>query len=146
MAMKITGKTVVGRSPEELWDLLLDPEVLRRCIPGCEELERATDNTYRVRIKIGLGLIKGNFLGDVSVEDLQRPESYRMLVQAKGSTGFINGETSVRLVPFDGGHQTELEYEGEAHIGGVVASVGARLFQGAARNFSQQFFHALSSL
>ena len=144
--MKVSGKTVIERSPAELWELLLDPDVLRRCIPGCEELERAEDDTYRVKLKVGFGVLKGRFQGQVTLKDVKPRESYRLEVSARGATGFINGQTSIRLHELDGGKRSELEYEGEAHVGGVIASVGARFFQGAARNFTAEFFEAISSL
>jgi hypothetical protein len=144
--MKISGKTIVGRSPEALWDLLLDPEVLKRCLPGCEAMARLDGSTYQLELKVGLGLIKGRFRGEVRLLDLQPPRSYRLQVKANGTTGFIEGASSLVLRPIEDGRATELEYEGEARIGGGIAAVGARLFQGAARSFQEQFFQNLAAL
>ena len=124
----------------------MDPEVLQRCIPGCEELERAGENVYRVRLKVRLGLVSGKFRGEVRIRDVIAPLSYTMEVEARGPTGFIRGKNSIRLATLDGGERTELHYTGEGSLGGGLASVGARLFQGAARSFSRKFFGALAAI
>ena len=144
--MKVSGKIVVDRPPAELWNLLLDPEVLRQCISGCEELERQDENTFRITLKVGFGLIKGRFRGEVRIVDPVPEKSYTLEVKARGTTGFVEGRTSIALTPLDGTASTELEYQGEAHVGGAVASVGARFFQVAARRFQEEFFNRLAAL
>jgi hypothetical protein len=147
--MRVTGKVVVDRPPEELWEMLLDPAVLRRCMPGCEAIGRLTGDTYHVELKVGFGLLKGRFTGEVKMVDVDPGRSYTLEVRARGATGFVEGRTAIALAPVDGAGgtaSTEVAYEGEAHVGGVLASVGARLFQGAARSFQEEFFRNLAAL
>ena len=144
--MKINGKTILHRSPEELWDLLMNPMVLRRCIPGCERVEADGEHAFRLNLKLGLGLLKGRFKGIVRMLDVQRPESYRMVVEARGRTGTIFGETLIRLLPLEDGLRTELEYSGTGKIDGGMALFGGAVLDGAVRDFSERFFAALSRL
>lgn len=144
--MRFSGKTIVDRGPEALWGLLLDPASLRHCIPGCRELELIRDGEYHVRLKAGVGPIKGTFRGRVRLRDIEPARRYRLLVEARGITGSFTGETAVELESLDGGERTQLSYDGEAEIRGAVASVGARLLHGAARSHFEEFIRKLSSL
>ena len=123
----------------------MDPQVLRKCIPQCEEFEVIEPMKYRVAIKVGFGLVRGSFRGQAELKEVIEPERYRLEVHAKGTTGFIQGSTDVRLVPLEGG-RTELTYESQAQAGGMLASVGSRFLQGAARSFAEEFFDELSRL
>ena len=86
--LKITGQVTVNRSPADLWRLLMDPEVLKRCIPKCEELEVIGPQRYRVALKVGFGLVRGHFKGEAELKDVVEFETYRLEVHAKGTAGF----------------------------------------------------------
>ncbi len=144
--LKITGQVTVNRSPADLWSLLMDPGVLKRCIPKCEELEVIGPQRYRVALKVGFGLVRGHFKGEAELKDVVELETYRLEVHAKGTAGFVQGSTRVRLAALNGGEQTALAYESDAHLGGMLASVGARLLQGAVRSFTEQFFDEIAKL
>jgi carbon monoxide dehydrogenase subunit G len=142
--LKLSGRKTIDRPPADLWRLLMDPAVLRECIPGCQDLELVGPMRYRIALKVGLGLVKGTFKGEAELKDVEEPVKYRLEVNAKGATGFIQGATDVRIAPAGGGKQSDLSYESEAQVGGLLASVGARLFQGAARTFTEEFFDKLA--
>jgi hypothetical protein len=142
--LKLTGRKTIDRPPAEVWRLLMDPSVLRDCIPGCQELELIEPGKYRIALKVGLGLARGSFRGEAELKDVEEPVKYRLEVRARGTMGFIQGATEVRIAPAGDGKQSDLSYESEAQVGGVLASVGARLFQGAARGFTEEFFEKLS--
>ena len=144
--MKLSGQVTVNRPPPDLWRLLMDPAVLRRCIPRCEEFELITPGRYRVGLMVGLGLIRGRFKGEAELKDVVEFEKYRLDLCAKGTTGFIQGATLIRLLPLIGGVQTELSYESDAQVGGMLASMGARLFQGAARSFAEELLVEIGRL
>jgi hypothetical protein len=144
--LKVTGQKIVHRPLADLWQLLMDPQVLRKCIPQCEEFEVVGPGKYRVAIKVGFGLVRGSFRGEAELKDVVEPERYRLEVHAKGTTGFLKGSTEVRLSPIDGGQRTELAYESQVQAGGMLASVGARFLQGAARSFAEEFFDELAKL
>jgi hypothetical protein len=144
--VKISGKRVVPHGPQELWRLLMSAEVLRKCMEGCEEFEEVAPGKYRVALKVGFGPVKGRFRGEVELKDVVELKGYRLEMQAKGTMGFLRGATRVELAPLDGGGSTEIAFESEAQVGGVLASVGSRFVEGAARSYIDSFFAELSKL
>ena len=143
--MKVTGKRVVGRPREELYRLLLEPTVLRDCIPGCESVERLDSTHYDVRVRVRLGLVRGRFRGQVSLIGLEPPEEYKFEVEGSGPGGRLVGATSVRLDGLDGGARTEVSYEAHARAKGVIGRLGSSFLGRAARRFADQFFDALEA-
>src|SRR5258705_13226198 len=95
--MKIEGTHQLNGSRARVYELLVDPEVLQRCIPGCERLEKTADNTYSATIRTGVGAIKGVFTGSVRMEDMRPPEHYRIVVEGKGAPGFVKGSGNLDL-------------------------------------------------
>ena len=139
--MIVEGNYKVPNSREAVWTALLDPEVLRKCLPGCEKLEPLGQNHYRAHLKVGIASVKGSYLGTVSIQDKVQLEKFRMVVEGKGGTGFLKGEGSIGLAEDSGG--TLVTYQGNIQVGGLIASVGQRLMQGAARMILKNFFSAL---
>ncbi len=128
---------------ERVYAALIDPEVLRHAIPGCESLEKTGDGLYTATMKAGIGAIKGTFKGEVRLEDMRPPEHYRIVVQGKGAMGFAKGSADFDLEDKDGG--TLIRYSGEMQIGGSIAGVGQRMVQGAAKMMASQFFVKLEA-
>lgn len=141
--MKIEGTHDVHASRDLVYSALVDPEILQRCIPGCESLEKTADNTYVATMKAGIGPVKGTFKGNVRLEDMQPPAHYRMIVDGKGAPGFVKGSGEFDLAERDGG--TAIAYTGEMQVGGVIAGVGQRMIEAAAKMLASQFFKALET-
>src|SRR5712692_806048 len=141
--MKIDGTHEINAPRERVYALLTDPEVLRRCIPGCESLEKTEENTYAATLKAGVGVVKGTFKGNVKLEEMRSPEHYRIVLDGKGGPGFVKGSGDFDLEAQDGG--TLIKYAGEMQVGGTIAGVGQRMIQGAAKMMASQFFTALEA-
>jgi carbon monoxide dehydrogenase subunit G len=139
--MKIEGTHELHAPRERVYALLTDPEVLRRCIPGCESLERIEENTYAATLKAGVGVVKGTFKGNVKLEEMRPPEHYRIVVDGKGGPGFVKGSGDFDLEEKDGA--TFIKYAGEMQVGGTIAGIGQRMIQGAAKMMATRFFTAL---
>lgn len=136
--MHLTGSHRVAAQRERVWAALLDPEILAGCLPGCERLERDGDNAYAATVSIGVGSIRGRYVGRVELDDLRMPEAYRMRVEGRGLPGFLRGTVAVSLVE-DGG-ATVVTYEADGQVGGVLAGVGQRMILGVGRMLADQFF------
>ena len=95
--MKIEGTQELHAPRDRVYSALTDPEVLRRCIPGCESLEKTAADTYAATLKAGVGSIKGTFKGEVRLEDMRPPEHYRIVVEGKGGVGFAKGSADFDL-------------------------------------------------
>ncbi len=141
--MKIEATYEINASRERVFAALTEPEVLRRAIPGCESLEKTSEDSYMATMKAGVGAIKGTFKGEVRLEDMHAPEHYRIVVEGKGAMGFAKGSADFDLEDKDGG--TLIKYSGEMQIGGTIAGVGQRMIQGAAKMMASQFFAKLEA-
>src|SRR5919202_797153 len=141
--MKIEGTHELRAERGRVWRALTDPEALRRCVPGCERLERTGENAYAVTLRAGVGSIKGVFNGNIRLEDLRPPEHYRLVVDGKGQPGFLKGSGDLDLEEREGA--TVVKYAGDVQVGGTLAGVGQRMIQGAAKMMATQFFTALEA-
>src|SRR4029079_19576359 len=139
--MNIEATYEIKAPRERVYAALIDPEVLRYAIPGCESLETSGDDLSTATIEADSGAIKGTFKGEVRLEDMRPPEHYRIVVQGKGAIGFAKGSADFELEEKDGG--TLIRYSGEMQIGGSIAGVGQRMIQGAAKMMASQFFAKL---
>ena len=136
--MKIEGSHRVAAPRAAVWRVLMDPAALQRSIPGCQKLEATGPHAYRATIKAGVGPIKGTFSGDMSIADIVPEKSYTLTSHTKAPMGFVEGKGKVELE--DAGEETVVHYTGEVKIGGMLASVGERLIDAAARkNISEVF-------
>jgi len=141
--MKIEGKQIIKATRDRLWHLLTDPDVLSRCIPGCQSLEAQEDGTYKMVMKAGVGSIKGLFNGSIKLDEIREPEHYKMIVDGKGSPGFLKGEGTIELS--DEGQETSVSYAGDVMVGGTLASVGQRMIQSTSKMMVGQFFAAIEA-
>jgi carbon monoxide dehydrogenase subunit G len=141
--MKIEGTQELRAKRERVFRALIDPEVLKRCIPGCERLELTGPNAYSATLKSGVGSIKGIFTGNVRLEDVREPDHYRIIIDGKGQPGFLKGSGDLDLV--DSEAKTVVNYSGDVQVGGTIASVGQRMIQGAAKMMASQFFTAIEA-
>lgn len=145
--MKIQGSTVLPAPRERVWQSLIDPAFLAKCLPGAQELTPDGPGRYKVSLKMALAAFSGKFEGAVHLSDEQPPESFRMAVEGRGAPGFMKGQGTIALrdAPHQAAAQTEVRYDGEAQVGGVIASVGSRMIEAAAKKIVQQFFDAAAA-
>jgi carbon monoxide dehydrogenase subunit G len=141
--MKIEGTHELRAPRERVYAALIDPEVLARCIPGCEKLERTGEQAFAATLRAGVGAIKGVFQGSVRLEDMRPPEHYRIVVEGKGQPGFLKGAGDLDLS--EAADTTTIKYAGDVQVGGTIAGVGQRMIQGAAKMMAAQFFTALEA-
>jgi carbon monoxide dehydrogenase subunit G len=142
--MKIEGSHEIPAARPKVWDALLDPELLRQAMPGCEKLEAVGDGEYKATMKIGIAAVKGTFEGRVKLSDLNPPDSYHMTVEGSGAPGFIRGQTDIRLSDTDAG--TKVTYVADVQVGGLIAGVGQRMLGGVSKMMADQFFNRMSQL
>src|SRR5262249_28509918 len=115
VGMKIEGSHTIKAPRGFLYQLMIDPEILQRCVPGCQSLEAAEDGSYKMTLKAGVGSIKGVFTGSIKLDEMREPEHYKMIVEGKGAPGFLRGEGSIDLV--EQGEETLVNYAGEVSVG-----------------------------
>ena len=139
MAMTMNGEVQLPASREAVWARLNDPEVLKACIPGCEELTRTDANEFQAVARMKIGPVSARFKGKVTLSDLDPPNGYKISGEGEGGiAGFAKGGAVVGLTDKDGG--TLLSYNVEAQIGGKLAQLGQRLINGTAKKLADEFF------
>ncbi|MDA1349205.1 MAG: carbon monoxide dehydrogenase subunit G [Chloroflexi bacterium] len=141
--MKLSGSYRFDVPREQLWDTLMDPEVVKSCIPGVREFTALAPDNYQVEVKVGVGVVTGTYIGTLELSDKDGPASYRMTVEGKGARTAVKGTGTISLV--EAGEATELNFEGEALVTGMLARVGQRLMGSVAKANINQFFECIES-
>lgn len=141
--MKIEGTQKITAPRERIFAALVNPDVLQKCIPGCEQMEKTGDNQYKAKLTAGVGPVKGVFTATVSLQDITAPEHYKLVVEGKGQPGFVKGSGELNLK--DEGCATEIQYTGDVNVGGLIASVGQRMIQSTANMLAGRFFKSLEA-
>lgn len=142
--MDMSGEYVIPAPRQTVWEALNDPEVLKACIAGCEEIEKTSDTGFTAVVVAKVGPVKARFAGAVTLSDLDPPNGYTITGEGKGgAAGFAKGGAKVALTDADGGG-TRLAYSVEAQVGGKLAQIGSRLVQGTARKMADDFFAAFA--
>jgi uncharacterized protein len=139
--LKIEGSQLMPFPRETVWKALTDPQVIAKCLPGCEKMEALSEDLYEATLKIGIGAVKGTFRSQIRMQVLSRGQQYRLAVEGKGAIGFLKGDGVITLD--DSVETTRIAYQGDVQIGGVIASVGQRMIQGFAKQTISQFFSAM---
>lgn len=143
--MEITGDYRIDAAREAVWRALNDPDILRQCIPGCQELEKLSDTEYTAKVATKIGPMQAKFTGKVTLSDMDPPNGYRISGEGQGGVaGFAKGGATVTLG--SDGEATLLHYDADAQIGGKMAQLGSRLIDATARKTADQFFGAFSDL
>lgn len=137
--MELNGYRLIAAPREDVWRALNDPEVLKVCIPGCQDMEKTSATTFVATVKQKVGPVNATFRGSVELTDIVEGESYRIVGEGTGgAAGFAKGGAAVRLEEVSDG--TKLTYETEAKVGGKLAQLGSRLIDSFARKMANQFF------
>jgi len=142
--MDIAGEYRLALGRQDAWRALMDPEVLRRCIPGCEELEQIEADRYRARVRLVIGPVKATFHVDLKIVEANPPQSYRLEGDGRaGPIGFGQGYADVKLS--ESGDSTVLSYSSDFQVGGRLAQLGSRLVLVATRKIADDFFSRLAA-
>ena len=139
--MHLEGSHKLAASPEAVWKLLNDPDVLTRLTPGLAELKPLEEDRYEAVFQIKMGPINSGFTGTLEVRDKSEPVSYRLVIGVKGRIGTIEAEGTFDLRPE--GSDTVVSFSGDSKMTGVLARMGQRVLSGVARMFTKQFFEEL---
>jgi carbon monoxide dehydrogenase subunit G len=144
--MDLTGDYRIPAPRAVVWAALNDPEALKACIPGCEDLNKTSDTEFIAKVVAKIGPVKASFGGKVTLSEIDAPNGYTISGDGQGgAAGFAKGGAKVRLESVDGGAATILHYAADAQIGGKLAQIGSRLVEGSARKLADEFFAAFAA-
>ena len=142
--MKLTGSYKLNVKKEVVWKALNDPEILKKCIPGCEVFEKESNTVFNATATNQIGPMNATFSGKLSLSNIHENQSYKLSGEGQSSVGFVNGIADVKLTEENG--LTILNYEVDVNVGGKVAQLGSRLINGVAKKMSDYFFGQFSDL
>ena len=142
--MKLEGSYKLKVKKEDVWTSLNDPEILKKCIPGCETFEKESDAVFNVTATNQIGPMNATFSGKVNLSNIKENNSYTLSGEGQSSVGFANGSANVTLSEEKG--ITTLSYEVDINVGGKIAQLGSRLINGVAKKMSDYFFGRFADL
>lgn len=144
--MDISGQYRIAAPRDVVWAALNDPEVLKRCIPGCQELEQKSPTELAAKVRLKVGPISATFTGEVTLQNLNPPAGYTIAGQGSGgAAGFAKGSADVVLTEVEGDAETDLAYTAKADVGGKLAALGGRLIQATSKKLADEFFSAFAA-
>ncbi len=137
--MKMSDSREIKAAPEVVWAAILNPEVLKACVPGCTDMTGSAEEGFEAVVTQKVGPVKATFKGQVTISDMKEPHSLTLTGEGKGgAAGFAKGGADVRMEPSENG--TLLSYDVEASVGGKLAQLGSRIIDGFAKNMADKFF------
>lgn len=141
--MDMNGSQRIEASRELVYAALNDVDVLKQCIPGCESIEKTSDNEMNAKVTLRVGPVKASFTGKVTLSDFDPPNGYTITGEGSGGmAGFAKGSAAVKLEA--DGDATILHYTVKAEIGGKLAQLGGRLIDATATKLAGEFFEKFS--
>ena len=142
--MKLSGSYKLNVKKETVWKALNDPNILKKCIPGCESFNKESDTIFNASATNQIGPMNATFSGKVELSNIKENQSYTLSGEGNSSVGFANGSADVMLEEKEGG--TTLTYEVNINVGGKIAQLGSRLINGVAKKMSDYFFGRFADL
>jgi carbon monoxide dehydrogenase subunit G len=143
--MELNDKIFIAAPMAQVYEALNDPEILKACIPGCEELIKHSDTELEAKVVLKVGPVKAKFAGNVTLDQSGAPDQFSLTGKGNGgAAGFAKGGADVTLTEHDDG--TMLSYTAKAEIGGKLAQLGSRLIVGTAKKLASKFFVKFSEL
>ncbi len=137
--MQLDGQRTIEAKPIEVWEALIDPNVLQKCIPGCKSMEGDPESGFEAVLVQKVGPVNAKFNCRIELAEIVPGKSCTITGQGKGGpAGFAKGVAKIALEDFEGG--TRLAYSVEARVGGKIAQLGSRIIDGFAKKLANAFF------
>ena len=142
--MQLTGNKLLNASPARVYGMLMDPEVLAKIVPGVSSLEKLSENSYKSTLSLKIGPVGGSFSGNLHLEDIVPDKSFTLKAQQNSKIG--NANAAVKIVLQEAANnQTEVSFDGDVRLSGVLATMGQRVVGGVANTLTKQFFNNLEN-
>ncbi len=137
--MQLTDSRDIKASPDAVWAAILNSDVLKDCVPGCESMTGTPETGFEAVVKQKVGPVSARFTGLVHLSDMVPGKSLTISGEGKGGpAGFAKGGAKVTMDAIPGG--TKLTYAVEANVGGKLAQLGSRIIDGFAKKMADEFF------
>ncbi len=142
--MELQGRVTIPASVQQVWQALNDPEILRKCIPGCEEVQQISPEEMHARVLLRMGPVRARFAGKVKMTDIRPLQGYTLNFEGSGgSAGFARGSSVITLTTVD--NDTQLDYTAQATVAGKLGQIGGRLIDASSKQLADKFFANLKA-
>lgn len=138
--MQLTGNRILNAGPAKVWEMLMNPDSLARIVPGISSLEMISGNSYITTLNIKIGPVNSTFSGKLQIEDIIEQKSFTLKTQQSSKIGNGNATLQIKLAPSQD-NQTELAFDGDVKLSGMLATMGQRIVSGVANTLTNQFFN-----
>ena len=141
--MELHGEQLIRAPRQRVWDALNDAQILAKCIPGCEEMNKLSDTETEVRLLAKIGPVRARFSGRMLMSDITVPSGCTLAFEGSGgAAGTAKGQSKVALE--SEGDATRLQYTVDAAVGGKLGQIGGRLIDASAKKLADDFFRAFN--
>jgi len=137
--MQLSGTHLTQAASTKVWRVLMDPAALSRIIPAISKLEPLGENAFRSFSEINIGPVNSAFTGNLRLENIVEEKEFTLLLQQNGKVGNANANIHVVLTGING-HSSELNFDGEVRLSGLMATIGNRVISGISNMLTKQFF------
>jgi uncharacterized protein len=142
--MELLGNVTIAATPQQVWQALNNPEILRQCIPGCEEVQQISPEEMHARVLLRMGPVRARFAGKVKMTDIRPLQGYTLNFEGSGgSAGFAKGHSVITLSAV--GNSTQLDYTAQATVAGKLGQIGGRLIDASSKQLADKFFANLKA-
>lgn len=143
--MELQGRVTIAATAQQVWQALNDPEILRQCIPGCEEVQQISPEEMQARVLLRMGPVRARFAGKVKMTDIKPLQGYTLNFEGSGgSAGFARGSSVITLTTV--GNATQLDYTAQATVAGKLGQIGGRLIDASSKQLADKFFAQLQAV
>lgn len=140
--MTLNGTYTVNAPAQTVWNMLMDPDTLARVTPGITSLERIDADNFKAVAEVKFGPVGGAFSGNLKITDRKEPEHFTLEIQQNSKIGNANAVVHMNMKALSAS-QTEVSFEGDVKLSGMLATMGGRVVTPVANMLSKQFFEAL---
>ena len=141
--MILSGSYEFSAPRQRVWELLQDPAVLAKALPGTERLVLAAEDRFEGVMKVSVGPVTAaKFDVSVTLTEKDPPRRFVMQIDGKGGVGFTKGSATIELDE-QSPTQTLLRYDSNIQVGGKIAAVGQRLLEQVGKMMSGKALEAL---
>lgn len=139
--MDITGSQKVQAPQAQVFSALLNPEVLKNSVPGCESaklVDMGGMQQLKLRITTGIPGFKGPYVVFLQTAEVIPTSRIVFLAEPSSSLGSVKARCAVNIV--DEGGSTTLNYEAHAQMEGKVAAMPEIMLKPAVKKALDEFF------
>jgi carbon monoxide dehydrogenase subunit G len=139
--MEVSGSQRVKAPRPQVFNALLNPEILKNSVPGCDSAEYVdfpTGRQLKLSISPSIPGLKGPYNVFLQTVDVVAPTHVVLIAEPSSSLGSIKAVCTIDLT--DDADGTNLNYNAHAEMEGKIAATPDMLLKGAIKVALDQFF------